>query len=166
MVFSESCPTSNKEVFAKIVNGFQQKNAEISIWYVPLGDEKFDSIFVKMSQRISEIWLLNHFMPLVSFYTPWKYQKTLRFCHVFRGYTKRTVAWNRLIETDKFKNVIPTFTSDLNQFTAKGSFIITYITGSDFGAIYFSKLSNILYTQFLYSVCLKTFFTLFWKSTK
>ena len=37
---------------------------------------------------------LTHFMPLVSFNSPWKHQK--RFSDVFRGYRKRPVAWNGL----------------------------------------------------------------------
>ena len=35
---------------------------------------------------------LTHLMPLISFDTPWKHQKTF----VFRGYQKRWVAWNGL----------------------------------------------------------------------
>ena len=35
-------------------------------------------------------------MPLVSFDTPWKHQKTFVFSDVFRGYRKRPVAWNGL----------------------------------------------------------------------
>ena len=38
---------------------------------------------------------LTHFMPLISFYTPWKHKKT-RFSDVFREYRKRPVAWNGL----------------------------------------------------------------------
>ena len=44
---------------------------------------------------------LTHFMPLVSFDTLWKHQKTTlenqRFSDVFRGYRKRWAAWNELI---------------------------------------------------------------------
>ena len=39
----------------------------------------------------------SHFVPLVSFYTPWKHQKTSSFLIFSRGYKKRTVAWNVLI---------------------------------------------------------------------
>ena len=39
---------------------------------------------------------LTHFMPLVSFYTPWKYQKNQRFSDVFKAYRKRPVARNGL----------------------------------------------------------------------
>ena len=50
--------------------------------------------------NILKMKLLIHFMPLVSFYTPWKHQKTKGFLmfsgDVFRGYRKRPVAWNRL----------------------------------------------------------------------
>ena len=43
-------------------------------------------------QRVLALLLLQltHFMPLISFYTPW------RFSDVFRGYRKRSVAWNGL----------------------------------------------------------------------
>ena len=34
-----------------------------------------------------------HFMPLVSFYTPWKHQKTSGF-RIFSGGIDRSVAWN------------------------------------------------------------------------
>ena len=37
--------------------------------------------------------VLTHFMPLVSFDTPWKYQM---FSNVFNGYQKRPVGWNSL----------------------------------------------------------------------
>ena len=47
--------------------------------------------------------ILTHFMSLVSFYTPWKHQKTRgflmfsgRFSDVFREYSKRPMAWNGL----------------------------------------------------------------------
>ena len=47
---------------------------------------------------------LTHFMPLASFYTPWKHQKTYSFwgthrcwkLDVSRGYRKRSVVWNAL----------------------------------------------------------------------
>ena len=39
---------------------------------------------------------LTKFMPLVSFYTLWKYQKTRKFSDVFRGYRKKLVARNWL----------------------------------------------------------------------
>ena len=39
---------------------------------------------------------LTHFIPLISFYTPWKHKKTRGFSDVFRGYRKRLVAWNGL----------------------------------------------------------------------
>ena len=39
---------------------------------------------------------LTHFRPMFPFYTPWKRQKTRGFSDVFRGYRKRTLAWNRL----------------------------------------------------------------------
>ena len=38
--------------------------------------------------------LLTHFMPLISFDTPWKHQKTSGFSDVFKGYQKKSVAWN------------------------------------------------------------------------
>ena len=38
----------------------------------------------------SDIYMpLTHFMPLVSFYSPWKHQNTRGFSDVFRGYRKR-----------------------------------------------------------------------------
>ena len=57
-------------------------------------------------RTVEQIWrTLQHvtlFMPLVSFYTPWKHQKTRdqRFYDVFRGYRKRTVAWHELIHNN------------------------------------------------------------------
>ena len=38
---------------------------------------------------------LTHFMPLISFYTSWKHENT-SFFYVFRGYRKKSVAWNGL----------------------------------------------------------------------
>ena len=38
---------------------------------------------------------LTHFIPLISFYTPWKQNQ--RFSDVFRGCRKRAMAWNGLI---------------------------------------------------------------------
>ena len=41
--------------------------------------------------------LLTHFMPLISFYTPWKHHKKILWFHfVFRGYREKPVAWNGL----------------------------------------------------------------------
>ena len=37
---------------------------------------------------------LTAFMSLVTFYTPWKHQKTYGFSDVFRGYRKRLVPQN------------------------------------------------------------------------
>ena len=37
-----------------------------------------------------------HFMPLFSFYIPWKHEKTVKFSDVFRGYRNRPVVWNGL----------------------------------------------------------------------
>ena len=51
--------------------------------------------------------ILTHFMPLISFYTPWKHQLS----DVFRGYRKRPVAWNGLkklqVQWDKTKYSLP-----------------------------------------------------------
>ena len=64
-------------------------------------------------QNLQGIQYLTHFMPLVSFDTPWKHQKNQRFSNVFRGYRKRPVAWNGLtrlrlglshLREQKFKN--------------------------------------------------------------
>ena len=41
---------------------------------------------------------LSHFVSLVSFFTPWKKSENQRFSDVFRGYRKRPVAWNGLIQ--------------------------------------------------------------------
>ena len=50
---------------------------------------------------IKETNRLTHFMPLISFDTPWKYQKTSDFpSDVSRGYQKRSVAWNGLIRKE------------------------------------------------------------------
>ena len=47
--------------------------------------------------KIKDIW--THFMPLVSFHTPWKCQKTGDFFILFGSYRKRLVAWNGLRKT-------------------------------------------------------------------
>lgn len=41
------------------------------------------------------IMILNHFMLLVSLYTPWKHLKT----SIFREYRNRPVSWSRLISS-------------------------------------------------------------------
>ena len=38
--------------------------------------------------RNKKIYLLTHFSPIHPFSAPWKHQKTVRFCDVFRGYRK------------------------------------------------------------------------------
>ena len=43
-------------------------------------------------------------LPLVFFYTPWKHQKTFGFLMFSRGYRKRSVAWNGLIQWSCFCN--------------------------------------------------------------
>ena len=51
------------------------------------------------SQIISwSFWMigLNHYSPLLLFYTRWKHHKTSRFSDVFRGYRKRTTGCNGL----------------------------------------------------------------------
>ena len=51
----------------------------------------------KMRQSVSiwwQNWSLTHFVPLVSFCTPWKHQKTT---DVFKGYRMRPVAWNEFM---------------------------------------------------------------------
>ena len=46
---------------------------------------------------VSALYHLTHFMPLISFDTPWKQaREILWFSDVFRGYQKRSVAWNGL----------------------------------------------------------------------
>ena len=54
---------------------------------------------------------ITHFIPLVSFYTPWKHQETESFSDIFRGYRMRPVAWNGLvfccIELSLFRQTIP-----------------------------------------------------------
>ena len=39
---------------------------------------------------------LTHFMPQISFDSPWKYKKRQRLFDVFKRYWKRSVAWNGL----------------------------------------------------------------------
>ena len=53
----------------------------------------------------STLLCLTHFMPLISFDTPWKHQKPERLS-VFRGYKKRSVAWNGLIVLDDFQKLL------------------------------------------------------------
>ena len=45
---------------------------------------------------------LTHYRPVLLFYTPWKYQKTVRFFDVFRGYRKATLGCNGLSELINF----------------------------------------------------------------
>ena len=49
--------------------------------------------------------ILTHFMPLVSFYPPWKNQKrkSFKFPDVFSWTRKRPVAWNGLTECDNLR---------------------------------------------------------------
>ena len=49
---------------------------------------------------------LTHFMSLISFDTPLKTLENLWFSDVFRGYQKRSVAWNRLITLANFNNKV------------------------------------------------------------
>ena len=41
---------------------------------------------------------LNHYSPVLLFYTLWRHQKTFRFSDVFRGYRKATPGCNGLTE--------------------------------------------------------------------
>ena len=43
-----------------------------------------------------KIYLLTHFLPLVSFYTPWNPSENQRFPDVFRRFRKRLEVWNGL----------------------------------------------------------------------
>ena len=49
--------------------------------------------------------ILTHFMPLVSFHTPWKNQKrkSFKFPDAFSWTRKRPVAWNGLTECDNLR---------------------------------------------------------------
>ena len=53
---------------------------------------------VKPPDECLKIFKMTHFkqnfMPVVSFYTPWKRPKTSGFYYVFKRYKKRPVAWN------------------------------------------------------------------------
>ena len=52
-------------------------------------------VFAKLSKTLSSY--LTHFIPLVSFYTPWKCHKTIDFLMFLRGIERRLVAWNFLL---------------------------------------------------------------------
>ena len=54
---------------------------------------------------LSIFCLLTYFMPLTSFYIPWKYQMTS--FDVFRLYRKRSVAWNRSVSKDDLGTTTP-----------------------------------------------------------
>ena len=49
---------------------------------------------------------INHFMSLVSLYTPLKTSETWRFSNVVRGYRKRPAAWNELKSNIFFQNIV------------------------------------------------------------
>ena len=49
-----------------------------------------------ISRKRNKEMFLTHFVPMISFNTPWKDQKISGFSDVFRGCQKRTVAWNGL----------------------------------------------------------------------
>ena len=55
----------------------------------------------KVKESVKDLWYnflqkyLTHFMPLISFDTPWKHQKTGCLL-MFSGGIKRSVAWNGL----------------------------------------------------------------------
>ena len=52
--------------------------------------------FVASLHFLQNYVVLTHYSPVFLFYTPWKYQKTLRFSDVFRGYRKATRGCNGL----------------------------------------------------------------------
>ena len=58
-----------------------------------------------------------NFMPMVSFFTPWKHKENLGFYDVFKGYRKRTVTWNGLWSntTNIYLSIV-----DYNRNTRKG----------------------------------------------
>ena len=67
------------------------------------GTERQSKIIIIYRRSSLLHFFLTHFMPLVSFDTPWKHQKTSGFPmfsggieSVFRGYRKRPVPWNGL----------------------------------------------------------------------
>ena len=46
--------------------------------------------------------MISHFMPLISFYNPWKHHKTRSFLKFSGGYRNRPVLWNRSRVTDLY----------------------------------------------------------------
>ena len=59
-----------------------------------------------MQHFYCKFWIaLTCSMPLVSFYPPWKHQKT-RVFYVFRQYGKRPLAWNGLIKSMIFSSEV------------------------------------------------------------
>ena len=83
-----TCSKSTIEPLQKGVKYVQSHISPFSIGSIV----DFEQVNVS-SERIT-FTFLTHFMSLVSFYTPWKYQKTSDF----RGDRKRHVAWNGLMK--------------------------------------------------------------------
>ena len=72
--------------------------------------------------------LLTHFMPLISFDTPWK--------QCFHGYQKRSLAWNRLTKICKVRkrNTSRVLFSGLYEFFSN-NFYVKQIPGNCFGCL-------------------------------
>ena len=70
-----------------------RRRSSLEDWYLPL----------KIGQRNFDVHI-NHFMSLVFFLYPLKTSKNQRFSDVFRGYRKRLVVWNELIQSTNSEN--------------------------------------------------------------
>ena len=77
----------------------QCKSTDWFIWDGNTDLSSFNNIKVNLNDyiHILMISVLIHFMPLVSFYTPWKHQKTRCFVMFLGGNRKKLVVWNELI---------------------------------------------------------------------
>ena len=83
---------------------------------------------LRLFAKFIEKQLLTHFMPLISFDTPWK--------QCFHGYQKRSLAWNRLTKICKVRkrNTSRMLFSELYEFFSN-NFYAKQIPGKCFGCL-------------------------------
>ena len=103
---------------------------------------------VRGSTNKTSLWFLTstHFMPMISFYTPWK--------HVFGKYRKGPMAWNGW-------KLINLFAKD---FSISIKNVYTYVMRWDNQSLYFfhkkviPNISGSISLQFLIAYCITRFF--------
>ena len=76
------------------MNFLEKTKEKLKMFNLPTKPSLFDFLILQRPEL--KYILTNNFMKLVSFYTPWKHQKTKSFSDVFRGYRKIQVTWNEL----------------------------------------------------------------------